>query len=94
MHSDQFKPKSYLKLIKKYIFSEGEHFPLTLARPIGFLHMPRRRGGVRPYLVVSPLLELELRGDETKGLVLKFKVSCQLVTSEVKSMAHNSLFFA
>ena len=28
MHSDQFKPKSYLKLIKKYIFSEGEQFPL------------------------------------------------------------------
>ena len=24
LHSDQFKPKSYLKLIKKYIFSEGE----------------------------------------------------------------------
>ena len=29
MHSDQFKPKSYLKLIKKYVFSEGEQFPLT-----------------------------------------------------------------
>ena len=29
MHSDQFKPKSYVKLIKKYIFSEGEQFPLT-----------------------------------------------------------------
>ena len=29
MHSDQFKPKSYLKLIKKYIFSEGEQFPLN-----------------------------------------------------------------
>ena len=28
LHSDQFKPKSYLKLIKKYIFSEGEQFPL------------------------------------------------------------------
>ena len=29
MHSDQFKPKSYLKLIKKkYIISEGEQFPL------------------------------------------------------------------
>ena len=28
MHSNQFKPKSYLKLIKKYIFSEGEQFPL------------------------------------------------------------------
>ena len=26
--SDQFRPKSYLKLIKKYIFSEGEQFPL------------------------------------------------------------------
>ena len=46
----------------------------------------------RPYLVVSPLLELELRGDETQGLVLKFKVSDQLVTLEVKSMAHNSFF--
>ena len=29
MHSDQFKPKSYLKLIKKYIVSEGEQFPLS-----------------------------------------------------------------
>ena len=29
LHSDQFKPKSYLKLIKKYVFSEGEQFPLT-----------------------------------------------------------------
>ena len=29
MHSDQFKPKSYLKLNKKYVFSEGEQFPLT-----------------------------------------------------------------
>ena len=24
MHSDQFKPKSYLKLNKKYVFFEGE----------------------------------------------------------------------
>ena len=29
MHSDQFKRKSYLKLNKKYVFSEGEQFPLT-----------------------------------------------------------------
>ena len=29
MHSDQFKPKSYLKLNKKYVFSEGEQFPLN-----------------------------------------------------------------
>ena len=29
MHSDQLNPKSYLKVIKKNIFSEGEHFPLT-----------------------------------------------------------------
>ena len=28
LHSDQFKPKSFLKLIQKYIFSEGEQFPL------------------------------------------------------------------
>ena len=28
MHSDQFKPKSHLKLNKKYIFSEAEQFPL------------------------------------------------------------------
>ena len=28
MHYDHFKPKSYLKLIKKYVFSEGEQFPL------------------------------------------------------------------
>ena len=28
LHSDQFKPKSYLKLNKKYAFSEGEQFPL------------------------------------------------------------------
>ena len=26
--SNRFKPKSYLKLIKKYIFFEGEQFPL------------------------------------------------------------------
>ena len=30
MCSDRFKPKSYLKLIKKFIFSEGEQFPLNL----------------------------------------------------------------
>ena len=36
MHSDQFKPKSYLKLIKKYVFSEGEQFPLiALLRKMG-----------------------------------------------------------
>ena len=29
MHSDQFKPKLYLKLIKKYIFSECDKFPLS-----------------------------------------------------------------
>ena len=29
LYSDQFKPKCYLKLIKKYIFSEGEQFPLN-----------------------------------------------------------------
>ena len=28
MHSDQFKPKSCVKLIKKYIFSEGQQFSL------------------------------------------------------------------
>ena len=28
LHSDQLKPNSYLKLFKKYIFSEGEEFPL------------------------------------------------------------------
>ena len=28
MHYDHFKPKSYLKLVKKYVFSEGEQFPL------------------------------------------------------------------
>ena len=36
MHSDQFKPKSYLELINKWIFSEGEQFPLStrsLSRP-------------------------------------------------------------
>ena len=29
MHSDQFELKSYLKLNTKYVFSEGEQFPLT-----------------------------------------------------------------
>ena len=45
MHSDQFKPKPYLKLIlKKYIFSEGEQFPLigkqdeyTLLKPLTYI---------------------------------------------------------
>ena len=32
MHSDKFKPISYLKLIKKYVFSEGEQFPLKVRR--------------------------------------------------------------
>ena len=27
-----FKPKPYLKLIKKYIFSESEQFPLIMIR--------------------------------------------------------------
>ena len=31
MLSDQFKPKSYFKLIKNYIFSEREQFPLKFA---------------------------------------------------------------
>ena len=35
LHSDQFKPKSHLKLIKKNIFSEGEQFPLTGSSNIG-----------------------------------------------------------
>ena len=30
LHYDQLKPKSYLNLIKKYIFSEGEQFPLSV----------------------------------------------------------------
>ena len=30
MHYDHFKPKSYLKLIKKYVFSEGEQFLLRI----------------------------------------------------------------
>ena len=28
MHYEHLKPKSYLKLIKKYVFSEDEQFPL------------------------------------------------------------------
>ena len=31
LHSDQFKSKFHLKLTKKYIFSEGEQVPSTLA---------------------------------------------------------------
>ena len=34
LHSDHFKRKSFLKLFKKYIFSEGEQFPLTRAGPL------------------------------------------------------------
>ena len=30
LHSDYIKPKSYLKLNKKYLFSEGEQFPLKV----------------------------------------------------------------
>ena len=33
MYSDQIKSKSYVKLIKKYIFSEGEQFPLKKQPP-------------------------------------------------------------
>ena len=33
LHSDQFKPKSYLKRIKKTHISEGEQFPLKAPRP-------------------------------------------------------------
>ena len=33
MHPDQLKPKSYLKLIKKYTFSEGEQFTLIVHLP-------------------------------------------------------------
>ena len=29
LHSDLFKLKSHLKIIKKYVFSEGEQFPLN-----------------------------------------------------------------
>ena len=29
MHYDHFKSKSYLKLIKKYVFSEGEHWTVS-----------------------------------------------------------------
>ena len=34
LHSYQFKPKSYLKLNKKYVFSEGEQFPLRLKQTL------------------------------------------------------------
>ena len=34
LQSDQFKPKSYLKLIKKYVFSEGQQFPFIKLQPI------------------------------------------------------------
>ena len=48
--------------------------------------------GILPYLAVSPLIELELRGDETQWLAVKCKVSGLLVTSEVKSITQNSFF--
>ena len=35
LHFGQFKPKSCLKLINKYIFSEGEQFPLKEIYIIG-----------------------------------------------------------
>ena len=31
-HSDQFEPKSHLKLIKKCIFSEGEQYAFTISK--------------------------------------------------------------
>ena len=31
LHSDRFLPKSYLKLNKKYVFSEGEQFSLIVS---------------------------------------------------------------
>ena len=34
------KPKSYLKLIKKYIFSDGEQFPLTRWQMPWIMDMP------------------------------------------------------
>ena len=43
LSSDQFKPKSNLKLIKKFIFSEDEQFPLT----------PKSGGSVR-FSVILP----------------------------------------
>ena len=35
-HSHQLKPKSYLKLMKKYIFSKGEQFPLIEGSALSF----------------------------------------------------------
>ena len=68
---------------------------LTLAIPIGFLHLRHTRGGgvgTTP-LAISPLVELERRGKnervarhETQRLVPRNKVKGQPVTSEVRSM--------
>ena len=52
MHSDQFKPKSYLKLIKKYVFSEGEQFSLT------YLTLSSRQNYQKPRTYAMKLGEL------------------------------------
>ena len=53
MHSDQFKPKFYLKLIKKYIFSKGEQFPLTRLLRKVYIH-PIRVSELRQDTVLQP----------------------------------------
>ena len=39
LRSDQFTSKAYLKLMKKYIFSEGEQFPLMSYHNNGSAHL-------------------------------------------------------
>ena len=40
LHSHQFKPNSYLKLIKKYIFSEGEQFQVNFSNKLFQANVP------------------------------------------------------
>ena len=78
LHSDQFKPKSYLKLIKKYIFSEGEQFPLMLLgtiNPYTYPPLPPDAHCCNSYMrhgaLEQPLIEaytLQSRGHHTQLL--------------------------
>ena len=48
LHSDQFQTKSHIKLIKKYIFYEGEQFPITRALTGVWANFVPTEGGYPP----------------------------------------------
>ena len=74
MHSDQFKPKTYFKLNKKYVFSEGEQFPLMIAEAGIFLVINASRlGQGASYQITAKLVKKNYRTRNTLRETLYIK---------------------